>query len=326
MKFGFLGTTEFATTILQYLITNSNCQPLWVITKPDSISGRGQRLVPPSVKKVAIENNIATHQPDKIDKKFLDNFAHGNPTFIVVVAYGLILPKEFMQLASHSCVNIHTSLLPLWRGAAPIERSIQAGDAEIGISLIKMTEELDAGPIIMQKKCKLSIGETAADLTPRLNEMSKQAIKAYLDNPDAWSPHTQEDDLATYAKKISKEEALIDWSQDASSIARKINAFNPYPGAYSWLKDNRTKLLKAVPYINTNQNTQTIECDAHIPDGSIIYTGASRTHKPQLRVVCGSGEVDILQLQFSGRSSLDITQIQGKSPLDNVTQFSNGTE
>lgn len=321
MKFGFLGTTEFATVILQDLL-DKNRRPLWVITKPDSIAGRGQKLRSSPVKQLALEHQIPIYQPSKIDKNFLDDFSrnspHGSPQLILVVAYGLILPTEFLQLPSHDCINIHTSLLPRWRGAAPIERSIQAGDKEVGISLIEITKELDAGPIIMQKKFNLSMGDTAADIIPKLNQLSRDALNEYFNNPDAWQKQKQKEEEAIYAEKITKEEAQIDWSQDAFSIARTINAFNPYPGAYSWLGGKRIKLLKALPITNLDIGGE--ESSKTNQVGRIIYT-----MKSQLRVICGEGEVEILMLQFPGRSPINPLQIQGKSPLDTNEQFTNQT-
>lgn len=306
-RFGFLGTTEFAAAILDDLIAN-NKKPLWVITKPDSIAGRGQKLRPSPVKKIALGNDIPIYQPDKIDQAFLENFQHDNPEVMLVVAYGIILPTEFLNLAPRGCVNIHTSLLPRWRGAAPIERSIQAGDEELGISLIKVTPKLDAGPIIMQKKFKSTMGDTAADITPKLNDLAKDSINEYLNNPDACPADEQEEEQVTYAQKITKEEAQIDWAEDAVTIARKINAFNPSPGAYSWLGSERLKLLKAIPY----SDTSTADATA----GELAYTAGSKSSQAQLIVTCGKGKIEVLQLQLPGRSPININQIQGKSILD----------
>ena len=313
MNFGFVGTTEFAASILQDLIENNNRRPQWVITKPDSIAGRGKRLVPPPVKKIADAHLIKVYQPSKIDTTFLDSFPHHNPQLIIVVAYGLILPKEFLQLPSRCCVNIHTSLLPRWRGASPIERAIQAGDAEIGISLIEITEALDAGPIIMQKRSDLSMGETAEDVTPKLNQMSKDILNEYLSDPDAWSVSAQKDSEANYADKITKEEVQIDWTQDAATIARHINAFNLHLGAYSWLGETRIKLLKAIPTADHNGNK--------LPAGSIKLFGSPLA--TQLKVVCGKGEIEVLKLQFPGGAKMHPKQVQGKSPLDGAKQFVN---
>lgn len=315
MKFGFLGTTEFAAAILQHLIAN-NKKPLWVITKPDSIAGRGQKLSPSPVKTLALSNNIPIHQPDKMDQQFLDGFQPGATEVMVVVAYGIILPQKFLDLAPRGCVNIHTSLLPRWRGAAPIQRSIQSGDAEIGISLIKVTAKLDAGPIIMQKKVNSIMGDTAAEVALKLNDLSKDAINEYLNNPDAWPDLEQAEEQVTYAEKITKQEAQVNWAEDATTIARKINAFNPYPGAYSWLGDERVKILQAIPITNSGDK-QTANV------GEITYTLASKTSEAKLIVGCGQGQdrVDILQLQFPGRSAIKVSQIQGKSPLDNIERF-----
>ena len=314
MKFGFLGTTEFAAEILQHLIAH-NKKPLWVITKPDSVAGRGQRLSPSPVKTTALNNNIAIHQPDKMDQQFLDHFQQGDPEVMVVVAYGIILPQKFLDLAPYGCINIHTSLLPRWRGAAPIQRSIQAGDTELGISLIKVTAKLDAGPVIMQKKLKSVMGYTTAEVAPKLNDLAKDAINEYLNNPDAWSHTEQAEEQVTYADKITKEEAQVNWAEDAITIARNINAFNPYPGAYSWLGDERVRILQAVPITNSG-DTQTAA-------GEITYTLASKTTKAKLIVGCGQGKdkVEILQLQFPGRSAIKVSQIQGKSPLDSIKIF-----
>lgn len=317
MRIGFVGTSSFAAQILSHLIDNNNC-PQWVLTRPDSLAGRGKKLNPSTVKQLAIKQQLKLYQPEKIDSSFVKQLGQTEqnaPDVVVVVAYGQILPQEFLSMPNRGCVNIHPSLLPRWRGAAPIERSIEAGDRETGISIFKLVPQLDAGPVIIQKRCPLAPEDTAASLSEKLNQLACEAISEYLKEPNNFTLMEQQERDVTYAKKLNKEEAQINWHDEAVQIVRKINAFNPHPGAYSWLGNERVKLLQA--RIKMAKDLDDVSKQQESP-GSF-----SRNHRGEIMVSCDRGsKIKIQQLQFAGKSVIEPSKIQGNSPLDKHQAFS----
>ena len=311
-KIAFAGTSNFAAKILEHLIAKNEI-PLWVLTRSDSIAGRGNKLRSSPVKKIALKHNLPIYQPEIINTDFIRQIAGPRPEMVIVVAYGKILPDEFLAFPQKGCINIHASLLPRWRGAAPIERAIQAGDSKTGISLFKIVRELDKGPILMQKSCPIEKDDTNGILSAKLWKISCSSIIEFLAAPSKYSPQEQEEEMASYAKKINKEETEINWQERADKIAAKINAFSPRPGAYTWLGSERIKIMRSIAYeVKEKEFAQTTPG----------YFSWIREDRGKLIVKCGSGSIEILQIQFAGRNPIAPQQIQGKSPLNEKQQFS----
>ncbi len=221
---------------------------------------------------------------------------------LIVVAYGLILPEEVLALPKLACVNVHGSLLPRWRGAAPIQRAIEAGDAESGVSIMKMDAGLDTGPVLATQSCSISALTTSADLYQRLAELGPALLIEVLEDLPARleAAATQDDALATYADKIEKAEAQLDWQQNAAQLARRVRAFNPAPGCFSFLGDLRIKVWGAQPSPATGDAPGTI----------------SRVDESGITVACAEGALLLTRLQLPGSRAMDAREVlRGRSDL-----------
>jgi methionyl-tRNA formyltransferase len=230
-------------------LIDTDLAPLAVYTQPDRPAGRGRRLSPSPVKRLAVSKNLPVHQPASLaagdEASRLKAMA---PDLMVVVAYGLILPQAVLDIPRFGCWNIHASLLPRWRGAAPIQRAIEAGDRESGISIMQMDRGLDTGPVIYSKSLPIAADETAGSLHDRLADAGADALLHCLKLLIADtlpSPEPQLEEAATYASKLDKREAEIDWSDSAELIERRIRAFDPWPVAWSMIAGERTRIWKA---------------------------------------------------------------------------------
>lgn len=235
MKIIFAGTPVFAAVALQALIQSSH-QVLACYTQPDRPAGRGLKLLPSPVKEIALANNIPLYQPLSLkDAEQQNLLASFNADAMVVAAYGMLLPATVLNLFPFGCINIHPSLLPRWRGAAPIQRTLYAGDTISGVSIMQMDEGLDTGPILLQHQMLLDENETSQTLHDKLAQLGASLLIEALDlySQKKLSPQKQDDRLATYAHKIKKDEALIDWHCPAIELEQKIRAFNPWPVAYT---------------------------------------------------------------------------------------------
>lgn len=241
MRIVFAGTPEFARQALDAILAAGHQVPL-VLTQPDRPSGRGMKLTPSPVKQAALAAGIPVCQPRslRLEGKYPDDAREAQqqlleaaPDLMVVAAYGLILPAWVLQLPVHGCFNIHASLLPRWRGAAPIQRAIQAGDASTGITIMQMDEGLDTGDMLLKREVPITAEHTAAVLHDELAREGAAAILQAIERlaADALQPQAQNDDLACYAPKLEKSEAPLDFSRPADELARRIRAFNPVPGS-----------------------------------------------------------------------------------------------
>ena len=243
LKIVFAGTPQFSESYLSALI-NSKHDIAAVFTQPSKRSGRGLKFTHSPVRETAERNNIIIRQPEKITIKEADALAEINPDIVVVVAYGLILTKEFMSIPKFGCVNVHPSLLPRWRGAAPIQRSIEAGDELTGITIMKMNEGLDTGDIIYQEPIPIGDNDSSKDMHNKFITLGIDSLLLSLDSilENNFMLHPQDGNLATYAKKIKKDEAKINWDTSARKIHKKIMAFNAWPVAETILSGERIRI------------------------------------------------------------------------------------
>jgi len=289
MRLIFAGTPEFASSALKALVAAGH-QIVLVLTQPDRPAGRGLRLEASAVKKYAQKQMLTVEQPLTLKTEVAcQMIAAANAEAMIVAAYGLILPKAILQIPKRGCINIHASLLPRWRGAAPIQRAILAGDAETGITIMQMDEGLDTGDMLMREALPVGAEETAGELHDRLAMLGARMIIETLNTQPA--PVKQDNSLACYAAKITKEESFINWHQNAETVHRRIRAFNPFPGAATELGGERIKIWRAQI------------ADAIGVPGSVCSAPAG-----QLVVACGSGAVSITELQRAGGKRMAIAQ------------------
>jgi len=290
MRVLFAGTPDFAVPPLQALAQEHNI--VGVFTQPDRRSGRGKKLTPSPVKLTAQTLGITTHQPQTL-KNQADVISALVPDIMVVVAYGMLLPQNILDIPNFGCLNIHASLLPRWRGAAPIHRAIEAGDTQSGVAIMKMELGLDTGPVYQVLNTPITDTDTTASLHDRLAELGAtgicQTLTALQENPEL-VPQEQDDSLACYAKKISKSEAHIDWSADAKSIHQKIRAFIPYPIAQCQHHGTRLRIWQA-KLLNNNESHAAAGVITEVNDQGIV-------------VQCGQGTLLLETLQRDGSKAL----------------------
>lgn len=298
MRVAFAGTPEFAAVALRALLAAGFDLPL-VLTQPDRPAGRGHKLVASPVKQVALAHGIPVHQPEKLrDPATHQPLIDAAPDVLVVAAYGLILPQAVLDIPRQGCLNIHASLLPRWRGAAPIQRCIEAGDAETGVTIMQMEAGLDTGPMLLVESLKVGAGETASTLHDRLAEQGGRLIVAALGRLETLKPVVQPADGVTYASKIDKAEAAIDWTQSTMDIERRIRAFDPFPGCTTTLGDATLKLWRAQL---TNGSGQ---------PGEILAVAAAG-----ITVACGDGALQLTELQKPGGRRLASADFLAGFPL-----------
>jgi methionyl-tRNA formyltransferase len=283
MRLIFAGTPEFAARALEALIAAGH-QIALVLTQPDRPAGRGMKLQHSAVKAVAQAHGIPVFQPEKLrDAATHEPIRQAAADLMVVAAYGLILPQAVLDLPARGCVNIHASLLPRWRGAAPIQRAIEAGDTQTGVTIMQMEAGLDTGPMLLTESLKVDAGDTAASLHDRLAEQGARLIVAALSRLDALTPVTQPEAGVAYARKIDKAEAQLDWHHPAEILARKIRAFNPFPGVTLPLGNDTVKVWSATAVPGQGTPGMILAADA----GGIV-------------VACREGALCITELQKPG--------------------------
>ena len=296
MRIVFAGTPKFAVKSLSVL-NQSDHEVIAVYCQPDRPKGRGKVLTACPVKIFAEENNLLVIQPEDFkDKQSQSQLALLNPDVMVVAAYGQILPKSILQIPKLGCLNIHASLLPRWRGAAPIERAILEGDRETGISIMKMNEGLDTGDIMLDKKCMISNLETAQTLHDTLSNIGAKAILKTLNMLPTLKARPQQNNDATYAEKVTKDEAQIDWHQSAEQISRVIRAFNPRPIAYTnaLAKQFKNKVLRIIEVEVVKRQTTNSPGEIIKYDKDVCYVATS------------SGVINLKKVQLSGKKEVSI--------------------
>ena len=272
LRVAFAGTPEFAAQALDAILKAGYAVPL-VLTQPDRPAGRGMKLSPSAVKQLALAHGIEVDQPEKLRTDAQRaRLADCAPDVLVVAAYGLILPKAVLALPRLGCINIHASLLPRWRGAAPIHRAIEAGDAETGITIMQMDEGLDTGPMLLRRALPIAADDTTASLHDRLAALGGDCIVEALAALQCGqlSPTPQPAEGVTYAAKIGRAEADIDWSRPAAEIERAMRAFDPFPGAVSTLRDTAIKCWKAQVVAGEGEPGRVLAVDA---DGIVVACG-----------------------------------------------------
>ncbi len=300
----YAGTPDFAVPPLQALIQHG-LAPIAVYTQPDRPSGRGRKTRPSPVKSVALDAGIPVLQPPSLrGAEALAELAALRADLMIVAAYGLILPQAALDAPRLGCVNIHASLLPRWRGAAPIQRAILAGDARTGICIMRMEAGLDTGPVFLSHPVDIAADETGGSLHDRLASVGAEALLAALPAilDGSAEPPPQDDDRATYAKKLDKAEAAVDWSRDALSIERQIRAFNPWPVAQTPLGDDNLRLwlARALP-------------GGGAAPGTVVNAG-----RAGIDVATGDGLLRILRLQAPGKRPVDAADFVNSRDLEGV--------
>ncbi|UTF59096.1 methionyl-tRNA formyltransferase [Gilvimarinus sp. DA14] len=316
LRIVFAGTPDFAAHHLQVLLDGPH-QVIACYTQPDRPAGRGKKLKPSPVKSLAEQAGIAVYQPHSLkDPVAQSELAALDADIMVVVAYGLLLPKAVLETPRLGCINVHASLLPRWRGAAPIQRAIEAGDRESGITIMQMDEGLDTGDMLVTASCPITVSDTGGSLHDKLLSLGGPALEKALAQlaTDSALPQTQEDSLSNYAPKISKAEAQINWSDSAENIDRKIRAFNPFPVAFT---RHSAKPEAAI---------RLWQCElapaASGSPGTIIELDADR-----ITVACGTGGIAITQLQMPGKKPMAVADLlRGNSDLFKIGDRFTGPE
>lgn len=297
MRVIFAGTPDFAARHLEALIESSEFDVVAAYTQPDRPAGRGKKLQPSAVKQTAVRHGIPVEQPENFKTEstrvVLNDY---QADVMVVVAYGLLLPQAVLDIPKLGCINVHGSILPKWRGAAPIQRAIWAGDQETGITIMQMEAGLDTGPMLRVDKIAIEPHDTSASLYEKLAELGPQALLHTLHDLQAGNiqPEQQDDSFATYAKKLSKEEAKIDWTLPANVIERHLRAFTPWPGSEFWVQGERIKVL----------NASVAESHPSAKPGTIVSV-----NKKELVIQCSESALRIEQVQLPGKKPMAIHEL-----------------
>ena len=283
MKIVFMGTPEFSVPALEAL-HDAGHEVVCVYTQPPRPAGRGKKDRPSPVHVKAAELGLRVRHPASLKSEEEQTaFANLGADVAVVVAYGLILPEAILEAPRCGALNIHASLLPRWRGAAPIHRAVMAGDDETGIAIMRMEAGLDTGPVLLERRVRIGGTETTGDLHRRLSVLGGEAIVEALRRLDELTPKPQPDAGATYASKIDKTEARIDWSLTAKDVDRLIRGLSPFPGAWTMAGDERLKVLRS-----------------QLSEGK----GEPGQHLGDFRIACGEGAVEVIEAQREGRAPM----------------------
>lgn len=312
MKIIYAGTPDFAVPALQALLQSEH-QLLAVYTQPDRPAGRGRKLSASPVKKLAVQNDLPVLQPTSFrQQETRDELRALQADVMIVAAYGLILPEEVLAAPRHGGINIHASLLPRWRGAAPIQRAIAAGDSTTGVTIMQMARGLDTGDMLLKRETAIASSDTGSILHDRLAELGAEAIITTLTKLRAGelSPKPQDDALATYAKKLSKKEAQVDWSRPAQEIVRMIMAFNAWPVAQTvW----QGKVMRLWAASLAEEPLQAQRAKEQV--GTVVMECPKRG----MQVVAGTGSVWLSEIQMPGKKPMPVRDfLNARSALNEV--------
>lgn len=304
LKIVFAGTPEFSVPPLKALLESPH-QVVAVYTQPDRPAGRGRKLTPSPVKEAAVAAGIPVFQPANFkaeaDRQALEQLG---ADLMVVVAYGLLLPVRVLEAPRLGCVNIHASILPRWRGAAPIQRALLAGDAETGITIMQMEKGLDTGPMYLVRRLPIEAADTGGSLHDRLSVLGAEALMAALPGiaDGTLRPEVQDDALATYARKLDKAEAAVDWSRPAREIARQVRAFNPWPVAHTRYEDANLRLWAAEAIPGSGG-----------PPGTVMSAA-----RQGIDVATGEGLLRVTRLQMPGKRAMSAGDFINAHPIQGV--------
>ncbi|WOG28064.1 methionyl-tRNA formyltransferase [Endozoicomonas sp. 8E] len=297
LRIVFAGTPDFASAHLQPVL-DSQHEVIAVYTQPDRPAGRGRKLKPSPVKALALQHEIPVFQPHSLkkDEAAREQLAALKPDLMIVVAYGLILPKSVLDIPTFGCINVHGSILPRWRGAAPIQRAIAAGDEESGVTIMQMDEGLDTGDMLIKARCPIHTTDTSSDLHDRLIEVGQpaliEAVNAVAEG--TISAKKQDDGNASYAHKMSKDEARIQWNRPATDLDCLIRAFNPWPVATTELEGNTIRVWEAKP-VTGNHN---------LAPGTLI-----KADKSGLDIATEEGILRLTNVQLSGSRAMPVQDL-----------------
>ena len=303
MRIVFAGTPDFAAEHLKVLLEHK-LNVVAVYTQPDRPAGRGKKLMASPVKQLAEQHDLPVYQPANFkDPSDVNELASLKPDLMVVVAYGLLLPQAVLDIPTQGCINSHASLLPRWRGAAPIQRALEAGDTTTGVTVMQMEAGLDTGPMLHKVETPIMPSDTGGSLHDRLMDIGAQAVVDTIEqiSRNQITGRVQDDSLACYAHKLSKEEALINWDQSAEDIVRKIRAFNPFPMCFTLLGDHRIRVIKAQVH----------------PQSHYSLPGTILTINDQgILVACKQFAICLEQVQLPGKKPMNVSDLlNGKHPF-----------
>jgi methionyl-tRNA formyltransferase len=303
MRIIFAGTPDFAAESLKALL-HSGHDICAVYTQPDRPAGRGRKLTPSPVKQVALDHQIPVEQPLNFKHEdSINHLASYQADLMIVVAYGLLLPQAVLDTPRLGCINVHASLLPRWRGAAPIQRAILAGDKETGVGIMKMEAGLDTGPVLLEARCAINANDNAQSLHDKLAELGAATLLESLVDIEHRLQQAipQDDSHMTYASKLQKQEAVIDWQQPAKQILRQVNAFNPWPVAQTLLNGDVLRIWQA-EFITESSNAK---------PGTIIAVS-----KQGIDVATTDGSLRITQLQMPGKRAMQVQDFLNANSID----------
>jgi len=292
MKIIFAGTPEFAVPALQMLLA-SNHEVVAVYTQPDRPAGRGRKLQPGPVKSLALSAGIPVFQPENLKAEAdIEQLVALNADLMVVVAYGLILSQRVLDIPKTGCINIHGSLLPRWRGAAPINRAIMAGDQETGVTIMNVVKQLDAGDMLHKTVCTIGAQETASELHDRMMVMGAEGLRETLVllEENKLSPEVQDESLVTYAHKLEKSESELDWARTANELALQVRGLNAWPVAQTKLDDKVMRVWRA----------EALDIEAQLAPGVIL------DDSKHIDVATGEGVLRLLEIQMPGKKRMQV--------------------
>ncbi len=305
MKIIFAGTPDFAVPTLQMLL-DSQYEICAVYTQPDRPAGRGRKLKPSPVKELALQAGLAIFQPESFKpEQELQKMAALGADLMVVIAYGMILPQAILDIPRLGCVNVHASLLPRWRGAAPIQRALMAGDDKTGVTIMNMVRKLDAGDMLHKEECTIDLNETAGQLHDKLARLGALGLSEVLPQLEQGTTHPEKQDesLVTYAEKLEKSEALIDWSQPAEELARKVRGFNPWPVAHTVYRGKTLRIWNAEA-VSGNQ----------FDEPGLVQPGNGK----RMEVATGEGLLKLLEVQLAGGKRMDVQAFLNAHEVEGV--------
>lgn len=302
LRIAFAGTPRFALPSLQALLDSPH-EVVAVFSQPDRPAGRGRRLTPPPVAEMARAAGIPVHQPDRLDADAFAGSLDGPVDLLVVVAFGQVLPETVLEQPRHGSVNVHASLLPRWRGAAPIARALLAGDGETGVSIMRMTKGLDTGPVLARARTSIHETDTAETLHDRLALLGAETLMEVLsDLPGHLARAEPQDDAsATCAARLERDEARIDWRRPAAEIARAVRAFHPWPGAHTTLDGTGLRIRAA----------EALPTHAEAPPGTIVGAG-----RDGIDVATGEGVLRLHEIQLAGRRTVTAQDFTNSRKLE----------